>query len=177
MCTDVINWVGLYQRNYFSPQLKCLLSIGIEVVSALQSNRKTIFKHTHLDINTHTQFHMTTSAHWDKQAHRWSGVTLAGRLWGCAVKPCCDSILSVPECALLLLQRETAHSWNELHMLCTGFLSNSISHTPSSGCCVCLLWRVFLNPRGTLLFGRHPNFMLRRISVGPKRDQNNLEFF
>lgn len=42
---------------------------------------------------------MSTSALWDKQAHRWSGVTPAGRLPECGVLPCCDSILSVPESA------------------------------------------------------------------------------
>lgn len=52
VCVVVINWVGLYQRNYFSPQ-PYLLLFNTEVFQASQSE---IFKtHTHTVSYTHAE--------------------------------------------------------------------------------------------------------------------------
>lgn len=91
--------------------------------------------------HTYTHFYMTTSALWDKQAHRWSGVTPAGRLPGCGVLPCCDSILSVPVCVLSLSLSISGfreiHSKHELHILHTQVVIKVyLSHThPAAGLC------------------------------------------
>lgn len=129
MRAAVINWVGLYQRNYFSPQPELSLVNRFKVIHELSYECKTM--ETMFTTHTRAQFHMTTSALWDKQAHRWSGVTPAGRLPVCGVLPCCDSILSVPESALPPSFRETFLT--RASHIARWSLSYCISHAPSSG--------------------------------------------
>ncbi len=170
----VINWVGLYQRTYFSPQPKLSLFNKYWSLSCLAVWVRSNIQNTRIFSHTRAEFHMTTSALWDKQARRWSGVTPAGRLPGCGVLPCCDSILSVPVCALPLLQGDTFLTWAARITLRS--LSYCISHTPSSVVCS-YTWLVFAQKgvsqpelKGNL------SFMLQGISMENKTGHKILIF-
>lgn len=81
------------------------------------------------------------------------------------MKPCCDSILSVPERGTLspLLDRETLHTGSY--------------HTPGGGGGVPCLFALkgVSHPEGKALFERCMNFTPTARSARPKKDQNNLQ--